>query len=179
MMLSQKAYAAKKGVNPGPIKGWYEKGYLPGATRNDCTSVYEIPADTPVPYHGKGLNKVTKIPTLMLKLLEAASEAQSVFASMFPGIDADVFQRTLDGLIDGHKIDLIQTEHGSYIQITDEGARLKNELSAASNKAKETLNGIFIGTTGTVLGTLIIQAINFIATHPEWAQNLTQLLSTK
>ena len=179
MKLSQKAFAATKGVAPSSIKGWYEKNYLPGATRNDCTGEYEIPDDTPVPYHGKGLNKVTKIPTLMIKLLEAAESAQSVFPTMFPGISETVFQDTLNGLVQGHKIVLVETEYSVYLQITDDGVILKCELEAASRKDKDTLNGFFIGTATSLLGTMIFEAINYIVTHPEWAQSILQFLSSK
>ena len=179
MNLSQKAYAATKHVTAGSIKGWYDKNYLPGATRNDCTGVYEIPDDTPVPYHEKGLNKITKIPTLMIKLLEAAELTQSVFASMFPGVEEKDFQDTLNGLVEGNKINLVKTEYGVYLRITDEGAVLKGRLLAASKKEKGTLNDILIGTAGSALGGLIVQAINYVFTHPEWAQSIAQFFSTK
>ncbi len=179
LMLSQKAYAATKGVAPSSIKGWYEKGYLPGATRNDCTGEYKIPDDTPVPYHAKGLNKVKKITTLMIKLLEAAESAQSVFATMFPEISEKVFQDTLNGLVQEHKIVLVETEYGAYLHITDSGAILKAELEAAPGKDKDALNGLLIGTASSILGTVIIEAINYIVEHPEWTQSIFQFLSSK
>lgn len=178
MMLSQKAYAAKNGVAPKTVKSWYEKNYLPGATRNECTGEYAIPADTPVPYHGKGLNKVTTISTLMIKLLEAAESAQSVFASMFPGISEAVFEKTLNGLIQEHNVDLIKTEFSTYLHITADGVITKRQLMATPEKHKKELNSFLFGTTSGVLGTLICDAIHYIVAHPEVADSVNQFLLT-
>ena len=178
-MLSQKAYAAENHVSPSTVKRWYDKGYLPGAKRNDCTGVYEIPKDTPVPFQGKGLNKVSGKTTLMIKLLEAADSSQSVFASMFPKISERDFQDILNGLVAGQKLVLVKTEYSSYLRITDSGAILKGELDGMTAKGRKDLNTFLITISGAAFAPLFQKAINYISEHPDWAQQLLQWISPK
>ena len=173
-MLSQKAYAAENHVAPSSIKRWYDKGYMPGAERNDCTGEYKIPADTQMPYHGKGLEKVTKIPTLMIKLLEAAESAQSVFPSMFPRIAENGFQHTLDELIHGEKVVLVETENGAYLHITATGVVLKDELETLSKKDREKLNSAILSAASPLVVGVILKIIEKVIENSDLIQQLLQ-----
>lgn len=129
MGLTAKQFAERCGRrSTGAVRRWFEAGYLPGATRDEKTGIYDIPEDTPIPYTP---NKKTKRNTaLWFALLDAADMNRMVAASMFPLIVEKDFEAILQEMIDDELLELVKLSDGrSYLRIRHSGQNFLNRYA--------------------------------------------------
>ena len=104
------------------IDKWIEKGYLPGVV-DPVTGVIDIPEDMPRPYKANGRTK--KLPSLILELLKAGEESNSVYPAMFPQIRPDTFERMVQQLVEGGYLTVhYSSTNVRYLEITLAGIEL-------------------------------------------------------
>lgn len=144
-MMNQKEFAKNCSVNVKTVKGWYEKGYLPGAYYDEKSHEFQVDPSTPRPYGIQA--KVANGSTLILDILKAADMGNSVHENMFPKIDTKVFQNRINELIEENYVEVIRKESDMYhLAITSKGVELKQRFENASKKElAEITDGIKTG----------------------------------
>ena len=108
-------------------------GYFGTNYFNEETRTYCIHESTPCPFDAD--KRVSRIQTLWLQLLSAASECRSVLPSMYPKLPEGCFERQLNTLVEAGFIRVIPTESGvAYLEIQPAGNRFMTELSKKEQK---------------------------------------------
>ncbi len=115
------------------IPVWYALGYLGNTTKDEKTGVYTIPDDIPLPYTGH--KNVTRLPTLWMEILDAASCTQSMFGSMYPKLSSGVFDRQLTDFETAKFIRISKTKSGdSYLELLPTGYNFMHNLTVSEKK---------------------------------------------
>lgn len=116
------------------IKAYGELGYLGEHYKDEATGAYCIHESTPVPFDAD--KRVTRIPTLWMQLLSAATECRSVFPSMYPKLPDRCFERQLDELIKAEFIRIVPTESGvPYLELQHLGFEFMEKLTQKEQRA--------------------------------------------
>lgn len=112
MGLNAKEYAKRYGITTKRVKKLYDMGYLPNATKDEKTGVYDIPESTPVPH--RTTCTISKLDTLKADLLEAALRTHSISEKMYPRFPSGTIESIINELVDMELIRIISTTDGMW-----------------------------------------------------------------
>ena len=106
-MISDIEFAKQHKVRQTTVKGWYDKGYLPGSIYDEKSKTLKIPQDTLCPYSPRA----EEPSAVYVSIIKACCQNRSVFAKMY-NIPEIRFEMYLKELAQVGFINPYLTKHG-------------------------------------------------------------------
>ena len=156
MGLNAKEFASLKKVSSRKIKKWFDAGYLGAAVKDEKTGVYDIPADTPIPF--KADCRISHLKSFWKQILNAAESQNSLYESMYPRLQPGTFDRYIKDFVEAGFIRVQTTESGAkYLELCVAGDKYLNELTE-----KEQTEVFSLVEKGIAAGTSFINIISVV-----------------
>jgi len=129
------------------IKNWLEKGYIPGAIKNNANGQWVLPTSARCPYTQA---RARKAESINFSIVKAATKRQHIFAELYH-ISTAEFQNYIEKLINDGYLIACEADGIIYYNATMSGEELVQQKHM---NVKKTLGNI-VATGGPIVAALI------------------------